>query len=153
MAQPSVLSTMKIVRDFTMNNLRDVSVDALLQIPEGFKNNILWNAGHIGVVQCELLHGLSKRALPVPEGWVEFFDNGTSPQDWSEPPAARDVMEVLEGLTSQIEQDYKNGLFDSFQPTELAPGIAFNTFEDAAQFHCVHEGLHLGVIMSLKKLV
>jgi len=153
MTQPSVFSTMNIVRNFTLGNLRDVSVEAMQRIPEGFKNNILWNAGHIGVVQCELLHGLSKRALPLPEGWVEWFDNGTSPMDWNDPPAARDVMDVLEGLTSQIENDYRDGVFDGFQPAELAPGIAFNTFEEAAQFHCVHEGLHLGVIMTLKKLV
>ena len=153
MAQPSVFSTMKIVRNFTLGNLREVSVEAMQRIPEGFKNNILWNAGHIGVVQCELLYGLSKRALPVPEGWVEWFDNGTSPMDWNDPPEARDVMDVLEGLSSHIERDYGNGVFDGFQPAELAPGIAFNTFEEAAQFHCVHEGLHLGVIMTLKKLV
>jgi len=56
-------------------------------------------------------------------------------------------------LISKTEKDYKNNIFSNFKKYPTSTNIELKDIDDALQFNMLHEGIHLGVILSLKKLL
>lgn len=127
--------------------------DQLIAIPDGHKNNILWNIGHIVVVQ-QLLHcKLSGLPLYVTNALVESCKSATSPADWSSPPDADELRALLTELPAKLADDYAAGRFTSFNAYETSTGLTLQTLDDALSFNHFHEGVHTGIILALKKRV
>ena len=56
-------------------------------------------------------------------------------------------------VMEKTKKDFKNGLFKKYTPYHTSVDISLNNIEDALQFNAFHDGIHLGVILSLKKIV
>lgn len=132
---------------------KDLTVDQLNYIPEGFANNILWNLGHVIVTQQMLTYGLAGLALNVPKEMVPMFRKGSSPKMWESPPDAEKIKTLLLELPETFESDYEAGKFESFKTYQTATGPVLKTIDDGIAFNDFHEGLHLGTILALRKLV
>ena len=52
-----------------------------------------------------------------------------------------------------MQQDYDNGLFTEYSEYTTSYNITLSSAEDAIAFNNVHEGLHFGYIMGLKKAI
>jgi hypothetical protein len=85
--------------------------------------------------------------------FIPLLSKGTKPL---EPFSANQIKYIKENLIRTVDQtkkDYYSGLFKSYQSYPTSTGIILNSVEDALQFNAFHEGIHLGVILSLIKLV
>lgn len=51
-------------------------------VPEGFKNSIQWQIGHVLYSTENLVLLLSKQKKVLPESYKTFFAYGTKPFDW-----------------------------------------------------------------------
>ena len=125
----------------------------LLAVPDGLSNNILWNLGHVLFYESVFIQGQSGAPSRVPESYGDLFKAGTSPADWEAPP---DVGEVVERYKTQLNQtigDFEDGKLDSFKLMKLNENMSLGTLEESLAFHCFHEGVHLGRIGTLKRLV
>jgi hypothetical protein len=56
-------------------------------------------------------------------------------------------------LPSTLEEDFEAGIFKEYSAYKTSTGFVIDSMEKAIIFNNFHESLHLGVIMSLKKLV
>ena len=63
------------------------------------------------------------------------------------------IKALLNTSLDQLEQDYKNGLFTNYPAWTTRYGVEITGIEEAIAFLPFHEGLHIGYIMSLRKLV
>jgi hypothetical protein len=140
-------------RAFMMATLKDLSPTQWTEIPEGFSNNILWNAAHVATTQARFLYEFSGLPYPLPEGFAEKSIRGTSPKEWTEALTPQEVLDVLERQVPQAVEDDRAGKFAQFTPRELRPGLTVDSFDDGILFNILHEGIHVGIIMQLKKLV
>ena len=52
-----------------------------------------------------------------------------------------------------LERDYQQNVFDSYSPWVTKTGIDINNINEALVYLHPHEGVHTGVISSIKKLV
>ena len=50
-------------------------------------------------------------------------------------------------------EDYNNSIFQNFSEYPTSYNFTLNSVEDAIQFNNVHEGLHFGYIMAIKKAI
>ena len=50
-----------------------------------------------------------------------------------------------------MEEDYHKGVFKTYNEYTTSYNVTLNNIEKAIMFNNVHEGLHLGYIMALKK--
>lgn len=133
--------------------LKQTPREQLTRIPQGFNNNIWWNIAHVVVTQQMLLYALSKLAMATEEGLVSRYRKGTYPQGI---PAEEEIIEIEKLLLSTVdkaEKDYADGIFVEYTPYTTSLGVNLKSFEDALAFNTFHEGLHLGVIRSIKKLL
>lgn len=129
-----------------------LSPERLFRVPEGFANHIAWNAAHLAVTQQLLHYSLSGLQPHLPAEIIERYRKGTGANTADE-PSYRTAMEVFRRAPEQLETDFSDGKFTSFQPYETSAGIRLGSIEDAIVFNNFHEGIHLGYILALRKLV
>ncbi len=131
--------------------LKNIPREQLLEIPNGFRNNIWWNIAHIVVIQQLLVYKLSGLPMKVSRELVDKYKKGTVPDGRA---TDDEIDEVLGLLFSTIEwtiEDFENGLFKEFNEYPTSAGVTLKNIDDAITFNLFHEGIHLGAILSLKK--
>jgi hypothetical protein len=129
------------------------STEQLNAVPEGYNNNLIWNFVHVIVTQQLLTYGLSELPLKLDKTIVQAFRKGSRPES----SYASDEIDHFKSLATttldQFEADMKAGLFTHFKPYATSFGFRLNSLEEAIAFNDVHEGLHLGYAMSMRKRV
>lgn len=125
----------------------------LITIPPGFANNIWWNIAHVVVTHQLLLYGLSNLPMAVGEDLISRYRKGTFPQGEPGRQEIAEIQELLIQTAHTAEVDFKAGKFVAFREYTTSVGVRLQNFKDALAFDAFHEGLHLGVVISLKKLV
>lgn len=141
------------VRGVVKELIADVSDEQLLTVPAGFRNNILWNAGHLVVSQQILHYKLAGVDMHVTRELVNQFRKGTSPADWDVTPDIAQVKELLVELPKRLDEDYHANKFVRYETYTTSFGLTLQGIDDALAYSNYHEGLHVGTITCLKKLV
>lgn len=150
------LATLDIVRQTRQSLLavvESVPEAGRTRIPDRFNNHILWNLGHIVVTERMLVYGLSGLPLGVPDEWVAAFRKGTTPVDGEAAVPYDTLRDAALSLPDQTEMDLRAGRFETYREYRTTPGVVLASAEGAIRFNLYHDGLHLGVILALRKLV
>ena len=128
-----------------------LSVEQLNEIPKGMNNNIAWNFGHIVAAQQGLCNGLSGLSLNVPPDFIEGYKKGTKPEAFI-PQEDIDRFKVYAvSNIDYLEKALADNIFDVYQPYVTSYGYELNNIEDAIRFFTIHDSLHLGYAMALRK--
>lgn len=148
----SILEQLRFTRSYTLRILNTVSKEAVNEVPDGFNNNILWNAGHILSAYEQLLYQNTGDEKQLTQEVIDYFKGGTKPSDWnSEPPAFEEIVSLLEQQIEQIISTYKDRLDDQINKEMKLGGFEIRTVRDMMSFNIFHEGLHAGLINGLKR--
>lgn len=148
-----IFETVLFNRKTMVSLLDNLTEEQVNFIPENFNNSILWNIGHVLVTEQLLVYKLSGLPVKIDENLVPLFAKGTKPEIKGSAEQIEMVKNLLEGTVLKSRQDYKDKLFKKYQNYTTSTGIVLNNVDDALLFNCFHEGIHLGVLRSLKKLV
>jgi len=125
--------------------------EQLLKIPKGYRNNIWWNIAHVMVTQQLLVYKLCNLPMRVPQELVDKFQKGTVPDGKATDEEIEMVGAFLFSTIEWAEEDYENECFENYNEYTTSLKVTLKTVEDAIAFNVFHEGLHLGVILSLQK--
>ena len=129
------------------------TLEQLNKVPEGFTNNLIWNLGHIVVTQQLLVYKLSGLPMMVSDAMVEKYRKGTKPEGDVTQAEADEIKELLFNTLHKLETDYNNGIFVNYQEYPTSTGYILKSAAGAIEFNNFHEGLHLGIMMSIRKFV
>lgn len=141
-------------RELLQKFIESHTLEQLNKIPEGFKNNIIWNIGHVVVTQQLLAYKLSGLAMMVTDEMVSKYQKGSAPQGNVTQEEVEAIKSLLFSTITKTEQDLENGLFQNYMEyTVSTANFTLKSIEDAMQFNNFHEGLHIGIIMQLRKFV
>ncbi|WP_248724753.1 DinB family protein [Seonamhaeicola sp. ML3] len=134
--------------------LENTSLENLNKIPNGSKNNIIWNIGHILVTEQLLAHRLSGLKPMVSDDLIEKYKKGSQPEgpvDQQEVNLIKDLLETTVKNTSEL---YSKESFKNFKEyTVSTTGNTLTNIDEALQFILFHEGMHLGIVMSQLKVL
>lgn len=133
--------------------LQNLSLEQLNKIPEGFNNNIIWNIGHIIVVQQMLVYHLSDLPMLVSDEMVQKYKRGTKPEQDVTPSEIAEIQSLLFESIAKTEVDYNRNTFKNYKEFTTMTGFNLKNVEDALAFNYYHEAIHTGVIMGIKKFV
>ncbi|NJB81477.1 DinB family protein [Wenyingzhuangia aestuarii] len=141
-------------RALMLKLIGDYSLEQINKIPEGFSNNIGWNVAHLVVTQQLLCYKFSGLKVAVSEEMIERYKKGTAPngyviaqEEWAL------IKDLFVQLPVQLEKDYNNKLFASYSEYTTSVNVTLDSIEKAIDFNNFHEGIHLGVLLALRKLV
>ena len=133
--------------------LEDYTLDQLNTIPEGFSNNLFWNIAHVVVTQQLLIYKLSGLNMLVSDELVDKYRKGTKPEQPATQAEVDEIKSLLFDTIDQTQADYGSGLFTQFTEYPTSSGFVLKNVKDAMAYNNFHEGLHLGIIMSIRKLL
>jgi len=140
-------------RELVLQVIDDLTIEQLHTIPKGFKNNIVWNVAHLVVTQQLLLYKLSGVNCLIPNDLIADFRKGTFPTRNFTNEEFDEIKDLLSALLETLIEDYEAEIFQDYEEYETSTGFVLDSLETAIAFNNYHEGLHLGIIRSIKKLV
>ena len=133
--------------------LENYSLEQLNKIPEGFSNNLIWNIGHIVVVQQMLVYKLSGLPMMVSDEMVEKYKRGTKPEGFVTQEEVDEIQSLLFETINRTKGDFNSKVFKNYQEFTSMSGFTIKNAEDALSFNYYHEAVHTGMMMSIKKFV
>lgn len=140
-------------RELILKVVEGLSIEQLNKIPEGFNNNIVWNIAHLVVTQQLLCYTFSGLPVSISDKLLNSFRKGTAPVDEVSLEEYEEIKKLFSQLPTQLESDYNAGIFKSYQEYTTSVAITLKDIDSAIAFNNLHEGIHLGVILGLKKLL
>jgi hypothetical protein len=149
----STLTIWKTSRNLYSEYLDRFNIIQLNKVPDGFNNNLIWNVGHIIVAQQALIYKSSELQGYVSPELFELYKSGTKPTGKTSENEVLELKRLLISLIEQTESDLANGIFVKYNERMTGTGFYLSSLSDAFEFNNYHEGLHLGYMMALKKLV
>jgi len=132
--------------------VKDLTQEQWFAQPEGFANNIAWNIGHLVMAQQGLVYARLGLQANFPKGATAMYSPGTSPADWESQPNTGELLQQFIDNAQKMADDVAAGLFDNLELPEESPipqTAPAESVEHAMIFNQHHEGMHLGVIVSL----
>jgi hypothetical protein len=133
--------------------LEGYTLEQLNVIPEGYNNNLIWNIGHIVVVQQMLVYKLSGLPMMISDEMVEKYKKGTKPEPNATQADVDEIQSLLFETINQTKADLENKVFQDFHEFTTMTGFTIKTAEDAISFNIYHEAVHTGVMMGIRKFI
>lgn len=138
-------------RKLMLKMLDSFSLDQLNKVPDGFKNNLIWNIAHVVVTQQLLVYKLSGLPMMIDDKMVESYRKGTKTEGEVSQEDVDKVKELLFATLDQTKKDLEANVFKNYTEYPTSTGFVLKSLEDAINFNNFHEGIHLGYILALKK--
>lgn len=147
------LKSLAKIRKFTLATIEGLTTEQLNKIPEGYNNNIIWNVAHMIAAEqgvCYLRAGIP---TVIPEHFYTAFKPGSKPAGLVSSEQIEAIKELLLSSLVSLESDLIERKFENYTSWATRYGVEMNNIDDALNFLPFHEGMHLGYIMALKRLV
>jgi hypothetical protein len=89
----------------------------------------------------------------VSEELMGKYMRGTKPEYDLSQKEADEIRSLLFSTIDKTEQDYYNRVFKTYTERRTQMGFLLASVEDGIAFNNYHEGLHLGVMMGIRKFL
>ena len=131
------------------------SLAELNAIPIGFNNNVFWNIAHIVATMDILFYSLNGLTPKLDSSFIENYRKGTKPKEMVDKAMVDTLKLDLISQLERIEKDVNEGIFPQYLPKayKTSYNLELKTLDDIIRFNQVHEALHMGIVMSLRKFV
>jgi hypothetical protein len=133
--------------------LEDFSLEQLNTIPTGFSNTLFWNIAHVVVTQQLLVYKLSGLPMLISDELVDKYKKGSKPEHAATQEEVDQIKALIFDLVDQTQADYGSGVFTQFTEYPTSSGFILKNVKHAMAYNNFHEGLHLGIMMSMKKIL
>jgi hypothetical protein len=103
-----------------------------------------------------LTYRLVGKDIPLlSEEFIDSCKKGSQPDDFSlnEDYSKKHLCELLIETVKQSQRDYEELSKETFKPYETSTGFVIQDLASAFAFSNIHDGLHIGTIKMLKKVI
>ena len=147
-----IFETAIFTRESLLKIMEERNHESLVKIPGGFNNSIFWNIAHLMVSQQLLFYRLSGMDLIIDEDMINKYGKGALATAEVPIEDIEYVKNNLLEMSIKLKEDYTKGSFEHFKPYMTSTGIELLNIDDALKFSGFHDGIHLGMVLSLMKL-
>ncbi len=143
----------KTSRNVLLKFLENHSLEQLNTIPTGFSNNLIWNIGHIIVVQQMLVYNLAGLPMMISNEMVEKYKKGTRPEHNVTQEEVDEIKALLFSTLEKTKQDFADNIFKNYTEFTTMSGFTIPSSAKAVEFNNYHEALHTGIMMQIRKFI
>ncbi|GGH21396.1 DinB family protein [Mucilaginibacter phyllosphaerae] len=136
-----------------LETLQGFTVAQLNTIPAGFNNNIIWNLGHMVAAQQGVCYKRAGLNTWVDDAFFQRYKPESKPEAPVDEEEFENIKQLLVSSLDQLKKDYADSVFTNYPAWTTRYGVKIANIEDALAFLPFHEGLHIGYIMAMRKLV
>ena len=140
-----IFDQLTFIRNGTLKVFEVTDEKHLTVTPKGFNNHILWNLGHIYVIQERMVFPAMSEAPQLNDTYLQLFNKNTSPANWTTTlPEINELKQLLRNQTGRIKASFQDRLDEKLvEPFTLFKVLTFQTLRDVLTFTIFHEGMHL----------
>lgn len=109
--------------------------------------------GHVVVSQQKLVYALSGLPMHISDSLFEKYQNGSRPDGKTTQAEVDEIKKLLLEMVEKTKSDFEARIFKEFHPYQTKTGFYLGTLKEAMEFNNYHEGIHLGIMMSIKKFL
>ncbi|MBD3638574.1 MAG: DinB family protein [Crocinitomicaceae bacterium] len=134
--------------------IETLTLDQINKIPEGFTGNIAWHLGHMVATHKGLVYQLNGLSGGLDKEFVKKYKKGSVPENPITEEELSFIKKKLLEQVDELEKDLKDE--DQWGDThEYATSFDFTitTLEEAVKFSNIHQAMHVGYILALRRLV
>jgi hypothetical protein len=99
----------------------------------------------------KLVYTLSGLPMHISDLLFEKYQNGSRPDGKTSQIEVAEIKKLLSEIVEKTKADFEAGIFKEFHPYQTKTGFNLGTLKEAMEFNNYHEGIHLGIMMSIKK--
>lgn len=140
-------------RKLILETISNLTIDQVNKIPQGFNNNIIWNLGHMIASQQGLCYKRTGNTLRVTDDFFKTYVSGSKPERFITEAEYEELKKLFFSTLEDLEADYEAHKFDNYESVNTRYNVPVSNIDEAIAFLPFHDGLHIGYIMSLRKLV
>lgn len=150
----SIIVTGSVLRQIVIGQVQAIPEELFDVQSKFFNNTIRWNVGHIVYWMDRYSSLCFQTESKIPDSYEALFNSGTKPSDWTQaPPAKEELIQYLSAQLSRITEISPDALKQPLEAAfEMGP-FRFETAGELLNFAFIHEGIHLGTISSILKVV
>lgn len=131
------------IRRDVLSRIQGLSEAEAMAVPEGSRNSIHWNVGHILHVQLAHWYARRGKPLPVDLGWKAYFREGKSPADYdASTPSFAALLDVYKDFSTDLARKHGSMLEEPMTTPFDYLGGRFRTLADDLHLLLFHEGEH-----------
>ncbi|MBS1495885.1 MAG: DinB family protein [Bacteroidetes bacterium] len=149
----NIIENIKLTRQWLLESIKELTPQQLNHIPSGFNNNIIWNLAHLISAQQGLCYARAGQPLIIDEYLFTNYKTGSKPEANVEGAEIEKIKSLMISTLLKLEEDYHNNIFNNYAPFKTRYQVEIKNIDEAISFIQFHEGLHIGAIAALKKLV
>lgn len=140
-------------RNLCLGFFENYTLEQLNKIPVGFSNNLIWNIGYIIVCQQVLIYKSSDLKGYISDELLEIYKPGTKPTGKTSENEIKELQKLLISLIEKTESDFYDGKFKIYNERTTSLGFHLESLKEALEYNNYHEGLHLGLMINIKKFI
>jgi hypothetical protein len=105
------------------------------------------------VTQQLLVYKFSGFPMMVSDELVQKYMKGTKPEHNATQSEVDEIKCLSSKTIDQTIDDFDNKIFKNYEEYPTSTGFVIKSAEDAIIFNNFHEGLHIGIMMGLRKFL
>ncbi|MBL7934065.1 MAG: DinB family protein, partial [Bacteroidia bacterium] len=125
------IAQLRQVRTNVLNMASALSLEQLNKVPQGFKNNIAWNIGHLVAAVQGVCYGRSGLPMNVEASFFEMYKPESKPERDITTEELEEIKTLMFSTLDKLEVDYEKKIFGGFTPFKTRTGVQLNSIEDA----------------------
>jgi hypothetical protein len=133
--------------------LSKFSLEEVNRIPEGFNNNLAWNAGHCLVTHKRLVYDFCGHDTGLSPEMIAAFRKGSKPEGDVSQELWSEILEGLNSSVGQLKSDLEVGGWQAHSPYTTSYGVTIIDVRSGVRFNNAHEAMHLGIMMAMGRLL
>ncbi|MBB4081054.1 hypothetical protein GGR28_003701 [Lewinella aquimaris] len=133
--------------------MESMEPEQLNRIPGGLNNNLVWNAGHVIATHELLIYALGGHHTPSGKEFINRYRKGSRP---AQPVTAEEIAYIKTELTEggrRLQEAFGSLDWAGFTSYTTSFGISITSVGEAITFNNMHEAMHLGTMLTLRRLV
>ncbi|MDX5321920.1 MAG: DinB family protein [Bacteroidota bacterium] len=144
-------SALEKTRENSITVLDSMSIEAVNALIPGFNNTAAWNFCHPILTTSLLTYGICGLETGFNPRQMVRFRKGSAGANAVSVEELAEFKAMSSSFLTKLKNDYTSGLFQDYKPYETSYGIKLNSIEEALHFVGVHEALHLGYMMAIRR--
>ena len=145
-----------VIKQTRLNMIKIIkaySIEDINTIPEDINNNLIWNFVHVIVTHQLLCYALAGEKPILDPTMIDAYRKGSTPDEAVNEEDLNTYISMATDTLDQFKIDIEKGMFQNYKPYETSFGLTLNSLEDAIHFNLAHEGMHLGAMINIRKLL